>query len=74
MSKKLNTDEFDGMPRGERLLAEGLAYLLDSEVDVQSSEKFGDVGTRVINPYETEGDIYLNSAAEDAPLYGKDCE
>ena len=67
MSKKLNTDEFDAMPRGERLLAEGLVYLLDSEVDVQSTEEYGNVGTKVINTYEAEGDIYLNSAAEGEP-------
>ena len=41
MSKIEDMDEFKDMTRGERLLAEGLAYLLDCECD-EYKEMLGD--------------------------------
>ena len=80
MSKIEDMDEFKGMTRGERLLAEGLAYLLDCEDD-ECKELFDDAnlsdepsndGVRFIGGYDTED--YSSEAAEDAPLYGEEGE
>ena len=76
MTKKTNdTDDAMDMTRGERLLAEGLSYLLecsDNAVGVyeddDTADECGD-GARIINIYGTE-DTYRSEAAEDGMEYG----
>ena len=79
MSKIEDMDEFKDMTRGERLLAEGLAYLLDCECDeykemlgdADFSDEQGSEGVRFIDTYGIE-DTYSSEAAEDAPSYGEE--
>ena len=79
MSKIEDMDEFKDMTRGERLLAEGLAYLLDCECDeykemlgdADLSDEQGSEEVRFIDTYGIE-DTYNSEAAENAPSYGEE--
>ncbi len=83
MIKNLNADESWGMTRGERLLAEGLSYLLDCESgdgmelfsgeDGPVSDEYSGADKRFTAAYDME-DSCLSEAAEDEPSYGEDAE
>ena len=76
MTKKINdADDAMDLTRGERLLAEGLSYLLDSSDnavgvydDDDTADECGD-SERIIGLYDTE-DTYCSEAAEDGMEYG----
>ena len=78
MTKKINdADDTMDMTRGERLLAEGLSYLLDSSdnavgvyEDDDTADEYDD-SARIIGLYGTE-ESYRSEAAEDTMEYG--CE
>ena len=78
MTNKINdADDAMDLTCGERLLAEGLSYLLDSSDnavgvydDDDTAEECGD-GARIIGLYGTE-DTYCSEAAEDTMEYGSE--